>query len=870
MAMIDFLWDRSLRIRLVAALGILLIVAEWWIVPWSSADRAQKWAWAFDPSRAFPVWFKVLFPLALFFAPIRRFLEAVWAKVSQDPSRILNISLIAAGGGILFWLLRVGGLELGDAKIIMDYFVALTTYASVREPLESVLHTDFASMLWNHWGIHPQTGFQILSCLWGCFALATGGIGLTGWGMEKKSFLPAIWFLFLVGPIHLFFGYIEWYTQLAAGLILFEIFGIRQLLTGTGLWVALSGVALAGSSHLVGFGFLPAAVLLIAFSTPPSRRARAVILYLVILAAALGGIFFWLSLHIDFSYSTKATAHLFATLLPLMREDNPNNPPGSWQYPWLSLNHMADLANEILLCGLFPLLLLIGGCPWMRLFRHVGAAFHWREVFRSIPEPSAPTVLEGSEAEHRFGSHLEEEAKTTRIVLFFLPQILLGVVFLLIWNPWLGFPGDWDLFSYFAWPLLAAAVLMAYAWTDAETRGRLFWAAGIPAASMVGAWIVSYHHGSLPRLEEVRAHLSHTMADLRWNEARRAELSGNWPVAFEKAEAVMRLDPKRKDKCLDLLDVPAIQKMSEEWPDEAHLTRMAADFAIISASPARRLFVMDCWGRVFFWEGGYFNAWSGSGVPGIPERHAVAMKIIPWKEAAIILCDDGALFAVPTPSWVDPDPPTPMKTYNIEAPIDRTPRPIGNFYTDYAGVPLHPGAKAVDLGVDYINKRLVALDTAGNVVSDSPQVDYQVSDKPAFVNIDVALAQGGGKAFVGDYFGGIHSWPGKEPHIPIYLGYNWQAIADYEYVRGGQEVYILDVQGDVHPFTTRSSPLIDRKMIHYGPYGNPMESFHKAVYPLKPFHKIQLVPKEKSFYRMNWNFYIDFSEAAGELESASK
>jgi hypothetical protein len=840
--MIEFLRSGPVRIRVLAAVGVFILLLQWWLIPRLPEEVARKWFWALSASRSFPAWFQLVFPLLLILAPVSRLAGALAAIARLDPSHLFKSLVLSVCGISLFWWLRVRCLELGDAELIMEHFVSLTTYASIREPLESVTHTDFARLLFHAWGIHPQVSFQVLTCLWGGFILLLGGLGLARWNPGKESFLGWTGFLFLVGPAHLFFGYIEWYTQLAVGLILFEVYGIRAIVTGRGIAWALAGFVLACCSHLVGFGFLPAALVLILISLEPSRRWKVLLTFGVLAALAVVGTFIWINRHIKFGYSARTTATLFSTLLPFMRPDNPNNPPGSWHYYWLSPNHLSDLANEILFCAYFPLTLLVSSCARQGILRRIREAAHIPQLLKAAPG----------------------DLISPKVILFLIPQLALGLLFLLLWNPWLGFPGDWDLFSFFTWPLLAASLAAAYAWVPRDWRRSLCGAAGIPAFSMIFAWVVFHHHGSLPSRSEILATLRGDRVDYCLNEARQARLGKNWPAAFEFAESLMRADPGRTEEALSIFSTPVIQEMADEWPDKERFSSLAADFEILSASPVPRLLVMDCWGRLFVSEGGCFNQWSMQAIPGIPEHHAVAMEIVPWRGAAVILRDDGALYEVPVASWVAPHPTVRRQTHFQAVPSDRTPRPVGNLWEDYAGIKMHIGARAVDLAADHHNRRLVAIDSSGDVVADAPGVDWKERKIP-FVCVDLELYWDGGTAYLTDWFGGVTGWPGDTfPINTTGLSFKWPAICDLEMGLGGSDAYFLDVQGGVHAFSSVGEPFIDTgQMNHYSTHGELEEYCPYISEPVSFFKCLELVPNEHAYYRMNRNFGIFFSEQAG-------
>lgn len=840
--MIEFFWKGTFRYRVLAGVGMILIMAQWWCIPLLSREFREQWVWALSPSVYFPAWFRVVFPLVLLLMPIRHWIGGMIARVSSDPSRLFNLLLLALASGALFWLLRVTVLDLGDSQMIMDNFISLTTYASIREPLESVIHTDLARYLYHHWGVHPQTSFQLLSCFWGVFVFVVAGWGLATWSKEGTSLLWVLPLIFLIGPVHLFFGYIEWYTQLVTGLLLLLVFGIRRILTGRGFWIAFLGWVFASCSHLVGFGFFPAVLVLMFVTVPSGKRWRWLAAALALTFVFIWITFTWIDRHINLSYSASATTKLFATLLPIMAADDPNNPPGAWQYPWLSRNHLIDLLNELILCSYFPIVILSGVLTGQPVWKSIRSAFSVSRVRQQ----------EGAE---RMTSHL---------VLFLFPQLLLGALFLLIWNPWLGFPTDWDLFSFYAWPLLAVAILVYLGWGTPEATRTLLWIAGIPSFSVVMAWIVFYHRGDLPAMEAVQACLRGKTGDYYAEQAHQAIADRKWPDAFYCAEELMRADPDGIPEALDLFKDKTIQTMADEWPRADQITRMAVDFEIISASPVSRLGVLDCWGRVFLSEGGFLNAWAPDGIPGIPEHHAVAMEVVPWRSTAVILRDDGALFEIPIPSWVDPHPAERRKTYKLNPPEDRSPRPMGNLITEYARARRHPGAMSVDLAVDYQGQHLVALESSGKIYADSPHVDYRVDKPVPFLGCSLELYWDGTEAYILDVFGGLKGWPGGTLHIDLGgFGFPGHAVADMEFARGGSDLYILDVQGGVHNYSSLGKTIIDpQKMNHYTPHGLLEKKTRYQASSIPTFCKLKLVPNETSFYRMTWNFGIYYSDLA--------
>ena len=165
--MIRFLFLGCVRTRILAGAGIILITFQWWIVPNLPDDWTSKWLWSLDPVRNFPLWFRTTVSLGLMLLPIDKLVAQLLHPFGQRRFTWWGIGIATLIGGVVFWTFRTGDLELGDSIQIMDYFVALQTYVAGRQPLEAVLHTDVAKLLFNFLGVHPQTSFQLLSCFFG-------------------------------------------------------------------------------------------------------------------------------------------------------------------------------------------------------------------------------------------------------------------------------------------------------------------------------------------------------------------------------------------------------------------------------------------------------------------------------------------------------------------------------------------------------------------------------------------------------------------------------------------------------------------------------------------------------------------------------
>jgi hypothetical protein len=296
--------------------------------------------------------------------------------------------------------------------------------------------------------------------------------------------------------------------------------------------------------------------------------------------------------------------------------------------------------------------------------------------------------------------------------------------------------------------------------------------------------------------------------------------------------------------------------MSEKWPDPDNLTRMAVDCEVLDETPEIHILILDCWGRVHLWNEGQITPWSSKGLPGIPENPAVGLAILPWEKTVAILAADGWVYHLPLiesmtgelTSWPAPENP---------------PRKMVNLLFDDTGCPYHPGASAVDLLSDATHQQLLVLDTTGRITNSTStsntreRVDFNIRDPESFVQVAAALNSTGTRCYICNYFGNVFAWPGKWSDIEVFLGFNWQAVADMKLL-DDKELYVLDVQGGIHSWTRDGTPAsIDMAaMVHYSPDGTRQKSYPYVVYSMQLYHKLEIAPEKRSVYRMTWNFTI--------------
>jgi len=247
------------------------------------------------------------------------------------------------------------------------------------------------------------TAYRLISVISG---ILTFGVVAIAAGKLFEDRLRRV--LFLVGVTTggyslMFFGYVENYALLITMLALYAFLGLRALRGHISAWWTLPVLAVATALHIFGLLLLPSFGYLVLRSTPPARRLASLPTKTKLIIAAvllLLGLALYQYLHSSFRFFTFA-------FLPIL----PDQFTVEGDY-LLSAKHVIDTLNLLLL--LLPGLLVLAAAIGMT----VGRKFF------------AP-------AEHRF--------------LLIMTLSTLAAVH--VFNPGIGMPRNWDLFSVVGVPL---------------------------------------------------------------------------------------------------------------------------------------------------------------------------------------------------------------------------------------------------------------------------------------------------------------------------------------------------------------------------------------------------------------------------------
>lgn len=251
--------------------------------------------------------------------------------------------------------------------------------------------------------VRALKAYRIVSIDSGLFLLVVAA--LFSFVFYKDNLRRLVFFLglFSGGYMLLFFGYVENYALSTAVVMLYTLIGVAVLTRRLPRWWLLPPLVLAWYLHLFTLTLLPSAVYLFLretrFADAVSKIIRQRKLFFVFLFLFLGiGVYYFLYSH--FYFFTFA-------LLPLMPDRF--TIAGDWLF---SLKHIVDVANLLLMLvpGLLVLVVLLFTTPQKMRFSH----------------PATPFLM----------------------VLTFST---LAAVY--VFNPGIGMPRNWDLFSIVAVPL---------------------------------------------------------------------------------------------------------------------------------------------------------------------------------------------------------------------------------------------------------------------------------------------------------------------------------------------------------------------------------------------------------------------------------
>ena len=378
--------------------------------------------WGLSTWGYLPLWTRLIFlgiGLAAITIAVKLGNSTSLAKSDDNRKTFIAIAIAAVVAGVCFWLFRGQTHFLGDGYGNISGLSSRVPSINMRDFGEVMAHLSLAKLLGGNTEANVTLSYQIISIVAGMLqivAVVWGAARLYERTIDRLLFSLTI---LLSGQMQMSFGYTENYSIFVLAVICFGVVGLLAAQGKVVRWVVLIPFVIAVACHVLGVVLvLPAAYLLFIDSKIGERFSRSSLivklgLVATTMAVALGA----LRLAADKSLS------LDIALLRLTGDRFTVN-----GYTLLSGEHLADFANLLLL--LVPALLLLivaaGKIPWRNL--------------KSV-------------ANYRF--------------LLLMVGTVIPAAF--IFDPKLGMPRDWDLFSFIGVPV---AMLFAFALLDNLSKFR--------------------------------------------------------------------------------------------------------------------------------------------------------------------------------------------------------------------------------------------------------------------------------------------------------------------------------------------------------------------------------------------------------------
>jgi tetratricopeptide (TPR) repeat protein len=291
---------------------------------------------------------------------------------------------------MLFWVFKAKAHLLGDGTLRGNE-IATGTKFSITEPLDFYLHALVYRLL----KLDPYLTYTLISCLAGALFIFLALWFSNLLGKENKEKVFAFVVLISMGSVQLFFGYVESYTLVYAGIMAYFLFSLWFLEGKCSLIFPSLALFLSISFHLSALYLLPSLIYLgIAKSRKEEKTFdfKSVFSITFILLLVGAGLFILNSQNPD----KTSPATYFISLFGSQKDP----------YSLFSGAHLVDMINEQLLLSPVGIIL-------------------WAVVIFSARKIDLKN----------------------KVVIFFMIVTLFSFLFAFIMDPKLGYARDWDLFS---------------------------------------------------------------------------------------------------------------------------------------------------------------------------------------------------------------------------------------------------------------------------------------------------------------------------------------------------------------------------------------------------------------------------------------
>ncbi len=391
-----------------------------------------RYTWGFDYLRYYPVWLRITWLCSgiglLFTAMLHS--EKNRGEVHYENGKKWHLFVLLTVIAVLSIAFRNKIPLLGDSAFRINEIIRGRLFY-ITEPLTTLVHGLLYKLI-------ARTGksYNLAELSYIIISIVAGlAVTVVYYFIARKWFKDSKWFgvvfLLSLGLNQIFYGYVESYALFMLGVWCYLWFGVSSLVKKTQLYLATLSCSLTIACHIAGVLLIPSLCFLWWRTLIYKKEINwyKVLMHVLLLLAGLG-----LTLLLGWLAAGKKQFTLSLAEAP----QKPFLP--LWQGDGiLSFTHLMDILNQLLLVipgGLFILLVQLLS---------------------------------------------DTKVRTGRRLTFLFIAFLGALLFILIINPRLGAPRDWDLFAWVGIPIVLLALFHL-------KKGKNYRAVLVPA-SVVSLWL---------------------------------------------------------------------------------------------------------------------------------------------------------------------------------------------------------------------------------------------------------------------------------------------------------------------------------------------------------------------------------------------
>ena len=395
------------RVELIFSLVAGLTIIGHFIASFFPSGRT----WGFHHLLFFPLWVRIVLTLAALLVcvprinkPLSFLFQAIATVLFRRKRREKYLVLLVSSilSFTIFWFLRTKTHFLGDGYLRIRGLAEGDVFSTV-EPLDTYVHFLAHAFFNSFRRVDPATTYAILSCLSGALFVSILLILSASWTRRQLQATFVCLSVITMGLMQLFFGYVENYTLMTTGILLYMTTSLLYLNGKCSIFYPSLSLSLTICFHTAAFPLIGSLAYLV-LARQKTRQEKSV-LHTVVNSIAgfclpligLGALALYLGYGPEI-FLNETGRNIF---LPLSRQT------ARFSYSLLSASHLIDFVNEHVLISPAAIITIL----------ILTLALRKRINFRD-------TTLR-----------------------FFTIATACVLIFTFVLNPKLGLSRDWDLFS---------------------------------------------------------------------------------------------------------------------------------------------------------------------------------------------------------------------------------------------------------------------------------------------------------------------------------------------------------------------------------------------------------------------------------------